>query len=99
MRLRLGDVTVHALIDSGSTHNLIAKEVASRSGLPMVSNSYATVTMANGERVPCTGVYRRALFSIAGDQFSANFFASLAGVRSGAGYRMARHTQPNPVGF
>jgi uncharacterized membrane protein (UPF0182 family) len=30
--------------------------------------------MANGGHVPCTGVYRRAPFSIADDQFSADFF-------------------------
>ena len=31
--------------------------------------------MASGECVPCTGVYRRAPFSINGDQFFADFFA------------------------
>ena len=73
--LRLGDVNVHALIDLGSTHNLIAEEVTSRTGLPMVCCSSAYVTMANGEHVPCSGMYRRALFSIDGDVFTTNFFA------------------------
>jgi hypothetical protein len=73
--LRLGDVHIHALIDSSSMHNLIAEKVASRTGLPMVYCSSAPVTMASGERVPCTGVYRRTPFSINGDQFPADFFA------------------------
>jgi hypothetical protein len=75
VRLRLGDVNVHALIDSGSTHNLIAEKVASRTVLPMVSCSSVSVMMASGECVPCTGMYRRVPFSINGDQFSADFFA------------------------
>jgi hypothetical protein len=66
VRLRLGDVNVHALIDSGSMHNLVDEKVANRTGLPMVGCSSATVTMASGERVP---------FSINDDQFSADFFA------------------------
>jgi hypothetical protein len=73
--LRLGDVHIHALIDSSSMHNLIAEKVASRTGLPMVYCSSASVTMASGKHVPCTSVYRRTLFSINGDQFSADFFA------------------------
>jgi hypothetical protein len=75
VHLQLGDVNVHALIDSGSTHNLIVEKVAGRTGLPMVCCSSTSITMASGERVPCTGVYRWAPFSINGDQFSANFFA------------------------
>jgi hypothetical protein len=34
VRLRMGDIHLHALIDSGSTHNLITKEPANRTGLP-----------------------------------------------------------------
>jgi hypothetical protein len=74
VRLRLGDVNVHALIDSGSTHNLVTEKVASHTELPTVGCSSASVTMASGERVSCTGVYRRAPFSINDDQFSADFF-------------------------
>jgi hypothetical protein len=74
VHLRLGDVNVHPLIDSCSIHNLIAKEVASCTGLPMVFYSPASITMANGKRTSCTGVYRQAPFSIVGDQFSAYFF-------------------------
>ena len=33
------------------------------------------VTVANGERVPCPGVYRAAPFSIEGTHFSTDFFA------------------------
>jgi hypothetical protein len=33
------------------------------------------VTVANGERVPCSGVYRTTSFSIEGTHFSTNFFA------------------------
>jgi hypothetical protein len=51
VRLRLGDFNVHTLINSGSTHNLVAKEVASRTGLPMGE----CVTVANGECAPCIG--------------------------------------------
>ena len=33
------------------------------------------VTVANGDRVPCPGVYRAVPFSIAGEPFSTDFFA------------------------
>jgi hypothetical protein len=74
VHLRLGDVNIHALINSGSTHNLIAEKVASRTGLPMVGSSSTSSTMASGECVPCIGVYRQPPFSINGDQLLADFF-------------------------
>ena len=57
MHLTLGGVSLLTIIDSGSTHNFIAEEVAARTMLPPPLLGQLRVTMANGKRVPCHGVY------------------------------------------
>jgi hypothetical protein len=71
----LGGASLLALLDSGSTHNFIATEAAARTNLRLHPRSGMKVTVANGERVPCPGVYRAAPFSIEGASFSTDFFA------------------------
>jgi hypothetical protein len=99
VHLRLGNVNIHALIDSGSTHNLIAEKVASCTRLPMVGCSSTSATMASGECVPCTGVYRQPPFSINGDQLSANFFTlPLLGYDMVLGTQWPLRPSPCPYG-
>ena len=79
MRLTMGGTSLLALLDSGSTHNFIAEEAAARASLPSISQGQLRVTVANGERVQCPGVFRNAPFSI-NAEFTADFYAlSLAG--------------------
>jgi len=51
IRVALGDATLTALLDSGSTHNFISEDAALRSGLPVQHRPRLTATVANGERV------------------------------------------------
>ncbi|XP_066349333.1 uncharacterized protein [Miscanthus floridulus] len=51
MRLTMGDTSLLALLDSGSTHNFIAEEAAARASLPSITQGQLRVTVANGERV------------------------------------------------
>jgi hypothetical protein len=73
--IQLGSVSLLALLDSGSTHNFIAEEAASRTSLQLRTGGKLQVTVANGDHVPCPGVYRGATFSINGEAFFGDFFA------------------------
>jgi hypothetical protein len=70
----IGGATLRAHLDSGSTHNFISEEAAARTSLRYQLRTDMRVTVANGERVPCLGVFRNATFMINGEQFSGNFF-------------------------
>jgi hypothetical protein len=84
MRIKLGGVS---LLDSDSTHNFIAEEAASRTTFPRHQDDNLHVTVANGDRVPCPGVYRGVLFFI-NEEFSADFF-----ILPLAGYDVVLDTQ------
>ena len=75
VHLRLGDSTLLALLDSGSTHSFIAEDVARRTSLQLQPRGALRVTVANGERVPCPGIYRAAPFTIDDEAFAADFYA------------------------
>ena len=74
VRIQLGGASLLALIDSVSTHNFVSEEAAARTSLQLLPRSNMKVTVANGERVPCPGVYRATAFSIDGES-STDFFA------------------------
>ena len=75
VRIQLGGASLLALLDSGSTHNFVSEEAAARTSLKLQPRSNMKVTVANGERVPCPGVYHAIPFSIASEPFSTDFFA------------------------
>nr|CAB3502345.1 unnamed protein product [Digitaria exilis] len=80
VHIRLSDTVLVALIDSGSTHNFLANEVASRTGLLLNHRAKIQVRVANNNRVPCPGAYRAARFSIGEEPFVDDFFSlTLAG--------------------
>jgi hypothetical protein len=72
--VRFGAVTVTALLDSGSTHNFVSAPAAAHCGLCFIPRNNITVTVANGDKVPATGVFHDATFSVDGEAFSAYFF-------------------------
>ncbi|WVZ59186.1 hypothetical protein U9M48_009373 [Paspalum notatum var. saurae] len=74
VRASLGATTLIALLDTGSTHNFIAEDAARRTGLPIQPRPRLTATVANGERVTCPGVIRRAPVIIEGETFSIDLF-------------------------
>lgn len=73
--ISLGGASLLALLDSGSTHNFLAEGVATRCSLQLSASGKLQVTVANGDRVPCPGVYRGTPFSINGEEFTGDFFA------------------------
>jgi hypothetical protein len=72
--VHFGDVTVTALLDSGSTHNFVSAPVPAHWGLCFIPRNNITVTVANGDKVPATGVFRDTTFSIDGEAFGVDFF-------------------------
>jgi len=88
IRVALGDATLTALLDSGSTHNFISEDAALRFGLLIQHRPRLTATVANGERVACVGVLRHAPLAIHGDTFYVDLF-----VMPLAGYDVVLGTQ------
>jgi hypothetical protein len=74
MVVRFGAVTVTALLDSGSTHNFVSAPAAAHCGLCFIPRTDISVTVANGDKVPATGVFREAPFDISSEAFRADFF-------------------------
>jgi hypothetical protein len=74
VRVQVGVVTLTALLDTGSTHNFIAEAAASRTGLAVQTSPRLTATVANGERIVCSGVFRQALITIAGEDFCVDLY-------------------------
>jgi hypothetical protein len=86
--MNLGAITVVAHIDSGSTHNFISEDAAKRMGMPFVPRDHMSVTIANDERLPCLGVFRRGSFCIHDNSFTADLI-----VLPLAGFDMVLGTQ------
>jgi hypothetical protein len=74
LAVTLGAAQLVALLDSGSTHNFISEEAAWRSGLPLQQRPCLTAMVANGEKITCAGVIRKAPLLIAGVAFPAELF-------------------------
>nr|QHU79743.1 hypothetical protein [Oryza coarctata] len=72
--MSLGATTLVVLLDTGSTHNFIAKATALRIGLLVQPRPRLTATVANGERVTCLGVFRQAPISIDDNEFHVDLF-------------------------
>jgi hypothetical protein len=74
------DVNVTALLDSGSTHNFISAWAATSYDLCFIPRTDITVTGANCDRVPASGVFRSANFIIRSEhlQLTSSSFPSAA---------------------
>jgi hypothetical protein len=80
LEIPIGGSSFLALLDSGSTHNFITEEAARRINLRLQPQQGMRVTIANGDRVASHDVYRATPCAIAGEHFTADFFAlQLAG--------------------
>jgi hypothetical protein len=88
VRVVVGATSLVALLDTGSTHSFIRADAARQTGLPIQPRSRLTATVANGERVPCPGVIRRAPLSINDCTFAVDLF-----VMPLAGYDVVLGTQ------
>jgi len=74
LRATIGGNVMIALIDSGSTHSFISDTSAHRVGLKPVPRPGLSVAVANGDRVPTTGVCQGAHMDIAGEPFSIDLY-------------------------
>jgi hypothetical protein len=63
-----------ALLDTGSTHNFIDTDVATRVGLALLGSSGLRVLVANGDRVTSPGCCRDLSVSIGNEQFIINCY-------------------------
>ncbi|XP_066311855.1 uncharacterized protein [Miscanthus floridulus] len=88
VHVTVGAATFTALLDTGSTHNFIAEVAAARTGLAVHSRPRLCATVANGERIACPGVLRRAPIAIAGEAFCVDLY-----VMPLAGYDVVLGTQ------
>jgi hypothetical protein len=70
----LGKLSVTVLMDSRSTHNFINTEVAKRLGLKPTHSGRMQVTMASGEKLPCTGMCAGMLLWLQEELFVIDFF-------------------------
>lgn len=86
--ISMGGATLYALIDSRSTHNFIAEESIPATRLLPLRRKTLSVTVANGERVPCIGMLRHAAFTIEQQHFITDFF-----ILPPAGYGVVLDTQ------
>jgi hypothetical protein len=75
LEIAIDGVSFLALLDSGSTHNFITEEAGRRTSLRLHPQQGMRVTVTNGDRVASPGVYRATPFAIAGEHFTADFFA------------------------
>jgi len=76
MRVRgvLGNLGLVVLMDSRSTHNFLNPQIAQRLGLRPTHSGRMTVTVANGEKIHCTGVCAGVLLWLQGEPFLVDFF-------------------------
>lgn len=70
VRITIGSHAFTALIDSGSTHNFVSREVAQKTGLTCSAGSGSSVVVVNGDRVTCSGVARDVNICIGHDCFN-----------------------------
>jgi hypothetical protein len=73
--LRVEDHDLVALLDSGSTHNFIHEELATVVGMPFSSDRCLGVTVANGDKVTCRGLFKHAAITIDKERFIVDLHA------------------------
>ncbi|WVZ89345.1 hypothetical protein U9M48_035766 [Paspalum notatum var. saurae] len=75
----IGGARLTALLDSGSTHNFINDEVASRLQLPLPCRSKLRVIVGNGDQVACSGMYPGIDATIGCERFVLDCYAMPVG--------------------
>jgi predicted aspartyl protease len=65
----INGTTLRALLDSGSTHNFVDSEAASRAGIVFTAQRSLRMAVANGDRVASSGCCHNLKISIADEDF------------------------------
>ncbi|XP_068666354.1 uncharacterized protein [Aristolochia californica] len=74
VRAQVLDQELVGLVDSGSSHNFLSLTVAQQLQLQILPHPTATVSVANGEKVPSYWINKAVNFSIGSSLFRAEFF-------------------------
>jgi hypothetical protein len=88
VHITLGGATLLVLLDSGSTHNFVSENATDCTFLQLLPKGNMKVTVANGKRIPCPGIYSATTFTVCDESFTVDFFALPL-----AGYDMVLGTQ------
>jgi hypothetical protein len=75
IRVQVGEQEFTALIDTGSTHNFFSAQAAQAAELQFEASTGTKVTVANGDRVPCSGLARDVEIKIGTDIFTINAYS------------------------
>jgi hypothetical protein len=75
VKVQVGEQEFTALIDTGSTHNFFSSQAAQAAELQFEANTGTRVTVANGDRVPCSGLARNVEIKIGTDIFTINAYS------------------------
>lgn len=75
VRVTMGTHEFTALLDTGSTHNFVSNSLARELGIKFSASTGSTVTVANGDRVPCSGVASDVEIRIGEEFFSIDAYS------------------------
>jgi len=75
LHVQVASVALVTLLDSGSTHNFINADIASKLGLHITPRPGLSINVANGERVASSGLCAATAMHVHGEQFSLDCYA------------------------
>lgn len=75
VRVQVGEQEFTALINTWSTHNFFSAQAAQAAELQFEANTGTRVTMANGDRMPCSGLARDVEIKIGTNIFTINAYS------------------------
>ena len=73
--VQVGNTQLVALLDSGSTHNFVRADITRRIGLHFQPCPGASVLVANGDRVACSGLATEVAIRIADETFTVDCYS------------------------
>lgn len=75
LQVKIGESTLTALVDTGSTHTFIRDSVAAQLGLALSPRPGLLVKVANGDCIACPGVCSNTSLSIGDDRFMVDCYS------------------------
>lgn len=75
VHVSIGDHEFKALLDSGSTHNFVSAATAAKVSLQFGASTGSSVVVANGDRVPCSGLARDVDIKIGDEYFTVDCYS------------------------
>jgi hypothetical protein len=75
VRVQVGEKEFTVLVDTGSTHNFFSTQAAQAAELQFKASTGTRVTLANGDRVACSGLARDVEIKVGTDIFTINAYS------------------------